>query len=38
MAKMILFRHYAPYPVRRNSKPWSVKGVIEVYRFFYTGK
>ncbi|GFT97540.1 hypothetical protein NPIL_49481 [Nephila pilipes] len=22
MVKMILIRHYAPYPVRRNSKPW----------------
>ncbi|GFS93300.1 hypothetical protein NPIL_675501 [Nephila pilipes] len=34
MVKMILIRRYVPYPDCRNSKPWSVKGVSEIFGGF----
>ncbi|GFT01450.1 hypothetical protein NPIL_155461, partial [Nephila pilipes] len=34
MVKMILIRRYVPYPDCRNSKPWSVKGVREIFGGF----
>ncbi|GFS85951.1 hypothetical protein NPIL_538601, partial [Nephila pilipes] len=32
MVKMILIRHYAPYPVRHNSKPRSLKVLEKFWR------
>ncbi|GFS76300.1 hypothetical protein NPIL_612621, partial [Nephila pilipes] len=34
MVKMILIRRYVPYPDCRNSKPWSVKGLREIFGGF----
>ncbi|GFT37385.1 hypothetical protein NPIL_47591 [Nephila pilipes] len=34
MVKMILIRRYVPYLDCRNSKPWSVKGVREIFGGF----
>ncbi|GFS79495.1 hypothetical protein NPIL_172071 [Nephila pilipes] len=34
MVKMILIRRYVPYHDCRNSKPWSVKGVREIFGEF----
>ncbi|GFU46194.1 hypothetical protein NPIL_449131 [Nephila pilipes] len=34
MVKMILIRRHVPYPDCRNSKPWSVKGVREIFGGF----